>query len=403
MHCLVMRCIFCTNPVPASAPEHILLAALGGRRTTRKVICDPCNHLFGEGPDKALAESVAVIRNLMVFRSGRGSDAPEIVGPELADHQIILEPGALPRLGKGRPFKIEVLEDGRQSIQVLAGSSEKLRTLLPHVAAKLKVTLPDLEKIIVSGEAKQISQRIGANHYSLALGGELPIRLMLKSCLVLWAHAQGNGELLKPEYSVAKQLALQGGDTTRSGIVQIDYRRIGPDSELASRFGRRLNAIWISSDSKGQVLGYFRLYNLCGWRFELAPSGGIPDSTAGLLSDPSDPITWAEFSAPGELSFEWIGAAQADGNLEGPRKALQEMLSDYSRQAASSEIGAIFDGALDRLGFQADQSLSREQVDQLVHEVSSRIAHWALALPFEKVLSLEEIVALLESANRQDH
>jgi hypothetical protein len=59
-------------------PEHILHDALGGRKTTRRVICSDCNNTFGDSIDRALTGPFEVIRNLFQMRSGYGSTAPTL-------------------------------------------------------------------------------------------------------------------------------------------------------------------------------------------------------------------------------------------------------------------------------------------------------------------------------------
>ena len=50
-------CIFCRSLLsPETKPEHVLLDALGGRLTTRGVVCSTCNNTFGSTIDKALTD-----------------------------------------------------------------------------------------------------------------------------------------------------------------------------------------------------------------------------------------------------------------------------------------------------------------------------------------------------------
>src|SRR3954454_10963210 len=52
---IIGHCIFCDNELtPNTKAEHILLNALGGRKTTRRVICSDCNERFGQTIDKSL-------------------------------------------------------------------------------------------------------------------------------------------------------------------------------------------------------------------------------------------------------------------------------------------------------------------------------------------------------------
>jgi hypothetical protein len=73
----VMKCIFCDSDlIPGTKPEHILLDALGGKKTTRRAICSGCNNMFGGTIDQALANQVQVLRNLLQFGSGTGRPPP---------------------------------------------------------------------------------------------------------------------------------------------------------------------------------------------------------------------------------------------------------------------------------------------------------------------------------------
>src|ERR1700747_1977114 len=57
----INQCIFCDKALDGNTkPEHILLNALGGRKTTSKVICSDCNNRFGGTIDDALAKQVPV-------------------------------------------------------------------------------------------------------------------------------------------------------------------------------------------------------------------------------------------------------------------------------------------------------------------------------------------------------
>jgi hypothetical protein len=61
------KCIFCENELTENTkPEHILLNALGGRKTTRRVDCSSCNSTFGSTIDNEVGQQVAVLRNMLL-------------------------------------------------------------------------------------------------------------------------------------------------------------------------------------------------------------------------------------------------------------------------------------------------------------------------------------------------
>ena len=45
-HCILCKC----ELAPNTKPEHVWLASLGGRKTTRRAICSDCNNALASGP-----------------------------------------------------------------------------------------------------------------------------------------------------------------------------------------------------------------------------------------------------------------------------------------------------------------------------------------------------------------
>ena len=62
-------CIYCASAVGSA--EHTILAALGGLRTDRGILCTPCNNRFGAVIDKALAEDMKPINAVLGVMNGR--------------------------------------------------------------------------------------------------------------------------------------------------------------------------------------------------------------------------------------------------------------------------------------------------------------------------------------------
>jgi hypothetical protein len=117
-------CIFCDTALgEKTKPEHILLNALGGRMTTKLVICSDCNNLFGGGIDKALTDQVTPFRNLLQLESGSGRMAPSIKNVKAGDQTLHLKgDGRIDLITK--PFSTSPNADGSVSVQIHARSVE---------------------------------------------------------------------------------------------------------------------------------------------------------------------------------------------------------------------------------------------------------------------------------------
>lgn len=62
-------CIYCGAATESA--EHLVLAALGGLRRDRGILCDDCNQRFGGTVDRALAEDMAPINAIIGVSNGR--------------------------------------------------------------------------------------------------------------------------------------------------------------------------------------------------------------------------------------------------------------------------------------------------------------------------------------------
>src|SRR5712671_4669522 len=106
------RCIFCDNVLDGTTkPEHILLNALGGRKTTRKLICSDCNNRFGGTIDDALSAQVPTIRNLLQFESGSGKSPPMLRSLQSGKDKINIKSDGRAEL-VAPPFSVTKRPDG---------------------------------------------------------------------------------------------------------------------------------------------------------------------------------------------------------------------------------------------------------------------------------------------------
>lgn len=201
-------CIMCQEQPPdPKKPEHILLNALGGKKTSRISLCSDCNNLFGAGPDKELAESVSVLRNIADLPSGKNKPPPVIRKIEADGVTYDLGPGGVPVLKPEHPL----LDDGK-TVSISARDEQNLDQLLAAFLAKRGV--PEEKRADLAEHCKkQATRTVGytpAAAFNLNLGSGMAQRSMMKTCLVLWAECVGNHELKKARYDDARNFALMG-------------------------------------------------------------------------------------------------------------------------------------------------------------------------------------------------
>ena len=116
----MLICLFCpTGLDETTKPEHILLNALGGRKTTRNAICSACNNTFGGSIDDVLAGQVMALRNLLQLQSGTGKNAPGVKNIQAGEHKINIKGDGTLELAD-KPFTIEWLDDGKWNLHIKA-------------------------------------------------------------------------------------------------------------------------------------------------------------------------------------------------------------------------------------------------------------------------------------------
>lgn len=398
------KCLFCDSDLDEDTkPEHILQSALGGRKTSQRLICSAHNELFGATMDRAVAEQVRFIRNFAQFPSGTGQPPPSLQNVLSGDDKLtVRSDGSLQLTGK--PLHITKDADGHQSLQIRAGSAEQLASLLPHIAALLKMSEAEaLEALKANRIVITTRPPDGVAHTTVQFGGEDVARSLTKSCLELWATRVGNDEVRSPSYAAARAFVL--GENPDFQHDSRDTRRVPAEVDLVDKYGEFFNLIYVRSDAAGRVIAHFTLYNMTGWRIVLAEHGGTPDLQVGLVSNPADPKDWSDKIADMiEIDFGWLDTiVPPDDTFERTREQFGALYKRHHELARAREIGFIVDGAFERHG-RTEISLETEQAlfRRITHEISDRATRHILRLPHEQVLSPDEIERLLRPPANPD-
>jgi hypothetical protein len=392
-------CIFCDQELgPDTKPEHILLNALGGRKTTRRVICSRHNNDFGGSIDDVLTKQVQVLRNLLQLESGTGKPPPALKSLHAGSERINIGNDGRPELVKP-PFTVTDLSDGNVSIEIHARSLEDIKKMLPHLAARLRMTEEQLiQQITNNGQASLVEMRPDTMHHHISLGGEKALRSVAKSCLVLLATVTGNDAIKAAPFDDARNYVLNGGPEFNKERSQIDSRDVPGLDDFKKRFGPFFNLIYVRSNDAGRVIGHFTNYNAISWQIVLAEGGGPPNVVAALVSNPLAPGTWKDDAVllP-DIPFEWLDAADRVYEIDRARERLVKIVEHHVDAARKTETARICDDVFAKHGLTEDNQPITDSNAQkiIVGEIAQRLAAHVLGLGNEQPLSREEIEAML--------
>lgn len=378
------RCIFCPNELTSDTkPEHILPNALGGRKTTRRVICSACNNRFGGSIDKCLTSQVEVIRNLLQLQSGTGKAPPMLRNIRSGADTVNIRNDGTPEL-TGKPFSIETRDDGLTTVQITAKSKEQLRKLIPHIAAELRIPVEELNEHLESADVSHVTKPLDTVVFKLSFGGTEALRSITKSCLVLWSTVAGNDEVNSAPYDDARRFVVSGDEDFNKCRIHLDSRYLTCDNNLRARFGDIFNLVYLKSDAAGRLIGHFTMYNAVSWQIVLVEFGAIPDVRVGIASNPLNPAEWSDSVADEfNIDFNWLDNPACDDF-----KRVRECFCAVAKQLGlPREIGKMIDDVYGRHGISGDDPIPADLWEQTVAEIGDRFAHFALRLPYERSLS----------------
>ena len=377
-HTIMALCIICKAASPdPKKPEHILLNALGGRQKTTKALCSSCNNALGSGADKDLADSVQFLRNIANLRSGAGSPPPTIRSINSEGIRFNLEPGAEPILNRNRPLSVERV-DRRTKIEIHARDEDQLRKLLEGAARKIGIN--DIQKIekfvshaLANGEAKRQLYPSPIINQKFYFGAGKSKQSMAKACLVLWNELVGNEEVCSSRYDLLRSFIQIDEDSDSDNYIslyKLDYREV---NDYDKSFGDYPNMIWVGSNESARVLGYFRLYNIIGCRFELAPKGAPRNRSICLISNPFDTnIKKIQEGDFGQISFEWLEKLDRglEPDPENVTRSLQRFLSKIHDKMRDDFVTDIVNKAWNKARISEGERRTDDQIKILLEEIA---------------------------------
>ncbi|MGH7025415.1 MAG: hypothetical protein ACREEB_17750 [Caulobacteraceae bacterium] len=379
-------CIFCDTVLDEeTTPEHVILSALGGRKTTKRADCSHHNNAFGGGIDKAIADQVPVIRNLLQLESGAGKAPPALRKVRSAAGVINLRSDGTPELA-GKPFVVEELGDGRFDVKIDVNSEEEFARIVPHLAARMKMPEAEVWRQLSAVKGKVVSRRPGVTPFKLSFGGEDAVRSIAKSSLVLLATAVGTDPLRDAAFADAREFVLTGSGNFNHERASLDPRPIPGAFDLERDYGPLFNLIYVRSDADGRVVAHFTLYNVIAWQVVLAEANGPKNIKAGLISDPLNPANWSDrIAESADIDFAWLNTPDRTELFPRSTERFNKLLQHYSEVSRAREINRMIEAAMDRerpLGQPA--ILSEEQTQRVLAETIDRFAHMTLNVPYEE-------------------
>jgi hypothetical protein len=388
------QCIFCDDLLnKETKPEHILMAALGGRKTSQVIICSNCNQTFGGTIDNAFASQVEFIRNLLQLKSGTGNPPPMLRGIQTSEEKLNIASDGTPILIM-KPFTFEDNGDGTFNVQISCRTLSELEKIIPHLAGALKKTEEQVRASLKGGTLRSIEKPPGLIQQKISVGGLEALRSVTKSCLTLWSSEVGGEEARKAPYEQARRFVASGSANLNQRLCALDSRPLPLEEKLKKDYGDFFNFIFIRSNDDGRVIGHFSLYNTFCWRVLLAESGGITNRSIALALNPQDTLVWSDKIA-NQFALDFVWLESPVYSLPEAKKRFEAVMQYNFEMSRRSAIAKIFDTTFGK--HSADKGvLEPQRYDEFCGELSDRVARHMLGLSYEQKISVEEIEQLFK-------
>lgn len=184
----LLSCVYCSPEKVAKfamgegSEEHVLIAALGGKKVTRNLCCKACNNRLGKELDAEFSRVFSPLANMFSIKRARKGDAPTLATEETIEgHQLEILPGLKYSL-RGSKVTEHKREDGSIELRVSANTREGAERLMANYMKKFEG-----KKVSVGGQ-RFVSKSTAAPLFSASLKiEEVEKRCAAKMMLALLA------------------------------------------------------------------------------------------------------------------------------------------------------------------------------------------------------------------------
>lgn len=146
----LIPCIFCGSHFESltNKPEHIVPCALGGRITSKLIVCAECNGRLGNEVDARLAQLFEEVRFLLVVKDCKGNLPPAITF-DTDEGPVVWQAGQHARMHQLARPSVAPKPDGTTDIQGEAKDLEHAAWLTAHMMNRVGAT--SIEQLNING------------------------------------------------------------------------------------------------------------------------------------------------------------------------------------------------------------------------------------------------------------
>jgi hypothetical protein len=397
---LPLNCIFCGALLDENTPpEHLIPAALGGRKSSTTIVCGGCNHRFGDTIDAALVADLDVVRcNWDVKKTrGRRLDPPTLRGLKSEDGmELEVRPGGI--AVAAQPFTIEPADSddaGSGAFRVESRGMDETVLALMHILRRQGIAGDaDIRKHLSIEQARNTTSYAGAITFNTSIGGAEPARAVAKTALEFFATLRRQG-VHHPSLDEARAFVLCGDPQATVAHLDFGTRVVLPFS--SEELGPAHHQVTVWSCGAGQPLvGSVTLFGHLHWSVLLSDTWEERFSSTHAV----DPLAGVHLNVrdgePLTLPSDWRAARLSEQSaLDGVVAAFEELRALWYQRQNDRVIHALVVKAFEKVRDHVDSEgcLTPLGTRLMINEVADAAAHHHFRVSRSTQLDIDEIIS----------
>lgn len=381
------QCIFCNAPLSPASEEHVFLAALGGRISTRRAMCIQCNNAFAADAkvDDSLAESFLIARCGLNIWSGRRKPAPTIRNAGVLDDgsPYDLAPGFVLRWVL-RPSKIPPFGAIPSSATMSAKDEADVKRIIN--------ILRDRGEPIQISEMRRVQQQVPLAKLEISIPGPTVYRSIGKTALTAACILYGN-QAVRQCSDLTFRAASRTGQPDITAFVGWDYinewpcdTSYLPHSDNAEAVTSGFEHSVFICDVEADWIAYVGLFGKFRFTVWLGSASGLP--AKGIAINPRAGTGGRMvMRATPPAKYHRRGTSSFMDEHEKIKAGIHDAINSIMSVATAEAQEVWFDSLANELAQQVTQAPNESVVNEALSAWSEKVAAIHLGERWEETLS----------------
>ncbi|HEV7164790.1 MAG TPA: hypothetical protein VGO35_05275 [Gammaproteobacteria bacterium] len=398
----MMHDIFTLDELKTPNLEHLIPAALGGRKSSKKLINKITNNQLGSAIDAQITDAFIMVINGLGIESRRGKKAGYAIKPKDGS-KYNLGSGFKPELRK--PGFRDEIQNEKRTLSIEARTPDEAKRLLEAARVKYKGMLD--EKTLSIQEKQEFIK--DAFPISLSLGGALQLRAVGKILFEMSALALGNEIACSSAFDQIRNWILEGvtyRDEFVSGarkdlnpMANHDYRvSVWEGLPVLEKAPFQHRVFVFGGKSLGGAWGCIEFFGHIRFSSLLSTDSSLIDYSYCYLVDSLSDNKLERSDLITAVTTRHV--MQHAVSLSDGRKALGNLMNEMYKKHMSDLHSQMIDSAMRDCMPKSGEIITQEHVDKFSRHLAGDFVKHRFQINTEKTLTTADLEAMIKKQDK---